>query len=55
MQAVVESLRRDVRRIPGVSVYFNPIQNLRLGGRVSKSRYQYILKSVDDAGMQESA
>jgi HAE1 family hydrophobic/amphiphilic exporter-1 len=55
MEQVLEALRRDVRRIPGVSVYFNPIQNLRLGGRVSKSRYQYLLKSVDDRGMQESA
>ncbi|HUQ27676.1 MAG TPA: efflux RND transporter permease subunit, partial [Usitatibacter sp.] len=48
MEQVLESLRRDVRAIPGVSVYFNPLQNLRLGGRVSKSRYQYLLKSVDD-------
>jgi len=43
---VVEELRRQVRVIPGVNVYINPIQNLRLGGRVSKSRYQYILRSV---------
>ncbi|HUQ27537.1 MAG TPA: efflux RND transporter permease subunit, partial [Usitatibacter sp.] len=55
MEQVLESLRRDVRTIPGVSVYFNPLQNLRLGGRVSKSRYQYLLKSVDDTGMQESS
>ena len=55
MERVLENLRRDVRRIPGVNVYLNPIQNLRIGGRVSKSRYQYILKSVDDRGMQESA
>ena len=55
MERVLESLRRDVRVIPGVNVYFNPIQNLRIGGRVSKSRYQYILKSVDDRGMQEAA
>lgn len=43
---VIENLRREVRAIPGVNVYINPIQNLRLGGRVSKSRYQYILRSV---------
>ncbi len=46
MDKVLESLRRDVRAIPGINVYFNPIQNLRLGGRISKSRYQYILRSV---------
>jgi HAE1 family hydrophobic/amphiphilic exporter-1 len=43
---VVEKLRRQVSAIPGVNVYINPIQNLRLGGRVSKSRYQYVMRSV---------
>ncbi|MBI1886845.1 MAG: efflux RND transporter permease subunit [Nitrosomonadales bacterium] len=43
---VVEELRREVRAIPGVSVFINPIQNLRLGGRLSKSRYQYVMRSV---------
>jgi HAE1 family hydrophobic/amphiphilic exporter-1 len=43
---VVESLRKEVRAIPGVNVFINPIQNLRLGGRVSKSRYQYVMRSV---------
>jgi HAE1 family hydrophobic/amphiphilic exporter-1 len=43
---VVEDLRRQVKSIPGVNVYINPIQNLRLGGRISKSRYQYVLRSV---------
>ena len=43
---VIEQLRREVRVIPGVTVFMNPIQNLRLGGRISKSRYQYIMRSV---------
>jgi HAE1 family hydrophobic/amphiphilic exporter-1 len=55
MEKVLESLRREVRRIPGVSVYFTPLQNLRLGGRIGKSRYQYTLKSVDDRGLEEGA
>jgi HAE1 family hydrophobic/amphiphilic exporter-1 len=55
MEKVLESLRRDMRRIPGVNVYFNPIQNLRIGGRVSKSRFQYILKSVDGGPLQDNA
>ena len=46
MDKVVEELRREVRAIPGVNVFINPIQNLRLGGRVSKSRYQYVMRSV---------
>ena len=55
MEKVLESLRRDVRAIPGVNVYFNPIQNLRLGGRVSKSRFQYVMKSVNAAELQQAA
>ena len=43
---VVEELRREVRIIPGVNVFINPLQNLRLGGRLSKSRYQYVMRSV---------
>jgi hydrophobic/amphiphilic exporter-1 (mainly G- bacteria), HAE1 family len=43
---VIENLRREVRAIPGVNVFINPIQNLRLGGRTSKSRYQYVMRSV---------
>src|SRR6185437_8998278 len=39
LDKIIESLRRDVSVIPGVSVFINPIQNLRLGGRTSKSRY----------------
>ncbi len=46
MDKVVEELRRDVRAIPGINVFINPIQNLRLGGRISKSRYQYVMRSV---------
>jgi hydrophobic/amphiphilic exporter-1 (mainly G- bacteria), HAE1 family len=46
MDAVLEQLRRTVGGIPGASVYFSPVQNLQLGGRQSKSRYQYVLQSV---------
>jgi HAE1 family hydrophobic/amphiphilic exporter-1 len=43
---VLESLRKDAKTVTGVAVYLNPVQNLRLGGRSSKSRYQYVLQSV---------
>ena len=46
IEKITEELRRDVRVIPGVNVFINPIQNLRLGGRMSKSRYQYVMRSV---------
>ncbi|QJR15858.1 efflux RND transporter permease subunit [Usitatibacter palustris] len=55
IEKVIEELRGSLRSIPGVTVYFSPIQNLRLGGRISKSRYQYILRSVGDRELQDAA
>ncbi|QET03195.1 efflux RND transporter permease subunit [Cupriavidus pauculus] len=52
MPQVVESLRKDVSVVPGLAVYFSPVQNLRLGGRQSKSRYQYTLQSVKAGELQ---
>jgi HAE1 family hydrophobic/amphiphilic exporter-1 len=46
MPQVLDSLRKATRAIPGIAVYLSPIQNLQLGGRPSKSRYQYTLQSV---------
>jgi HAE1 family hydrophobic/amphiphilic exporter-1 len=46
MPVVLDRLRKATRAIPGIAVYLRPIQNLQLGGRQSKSRYQYTLQSV---------
>ncbi len=46
MPQVVEGLRKATREVAGVAVFFSPVQNLQLGGRPSKSRYQYTLQSV---------
>ena len=53
MKNVLESLRKDLSVIPGLAVYMRPIQNLQLGGKVTKSRYQYILQSVGFEGVNE--
>ncbi|HXF80300.1 MAG TPA: efflux RND transporter permease subunit, partial [Usitatibacter sp.] len=50
---VLENLRRETRSIPGVNVYFNPVQNLRIGGRVSKSQFQYVMRSVEPSQLYE--
>ncbi len=55
MEKVLEELRREMRGIPGVTVYFTPLQNLRLGGRISKARYQYTPRSVDGQALQNGA
>ncbi|RZA36425.1 MAG: efflux RND transporter permease subunit [Lysobacteraceae bacterium] len=46
MAQVVDELRKATRSVAGVQVFLSPVQNLQLGGRPSKSRYQYTLQSV---------
>ncbi|RZL96057.1 MAG: efflux RND transporter permease subunit [Variovorax sp.] len=55
MPQVLESLRQRFRQIPGIAVYMRPVQNLQLGGRQSKARYQYTLQSVSAGAMSEWA
>jgi HAE1 family hydrophobic/amphiphilic exporter-1 len=52
---VLESLRKSTRDIAGVQVFLRPVQNLQLGGRGSKSRYQYTLQSVSGSTLNEWA
>jgi len=53
MAKVLEGLRAKFRTLPGMNVYMRPVQNLQLGGKVSKSRYQFILQSVGFDGVNE--
>ena len=46
MNGVLEGLRKKFRAVPGIAVYMRPEQNLQLGGKNTKSRYQYVLQSV---------
>ncbi|MDW7652765.1 MAG: efflux RND transporter permease subunit [Nitrosomonadaceae bacterium] len=55
MNTILESLRQDVRVIPGINVFINPIQNLRLGGQISKSRYQYVMRSIHAEDLHATA
>ena len=55
MSKVMEGLRAKFKEIPGLQVYMRPVQNLQLGGKSSKSRYQFILQSVGFDGVNEWA
>jgi multidrug efflux pump len=44
-QAVIARLRPQLATVTGVSLFLNPVQDLRMGGRQSNSTYQYTLKS----------
>jgi HAE1 family hydrophobic/amphiphilic exporter-1 len=47
LQVVLEDLRRELSPIAGISTFMSPVQNLRLGGRSSRSQYQFVLQAVD--------
>ncbi len=55
MNKVIEGLRGKLREVAGISVFMRPIQNLQLGGRQSKSQYQYILQSLKADELNEWA
>ena len=44
---IIQELRPKMARIPGVNVFFQVVQNINLGGRLSKSAYQYTLQDPD--------
>jgi hydrophobic/amphiphilic exporter-1 (mainly G- bacteria), HAE1 family len=47
LAAVLGRLRREGNVVPGIEIFFQPIQNINLGGRLNKSEYQYTLQSND--------
>jgi multidrug efflux pump len=42
---VIGKLRRALAVLPGVTLYMQPVQDLRVGGRASNAQYQYTLQS----------
>ncbi|GGF74079.1 multidrug transporter [Azorhizobium oxalatiphilum] len=52
---VIQDLRRRTQQVPGVNVFFQPVQNINIGGVQSKSQYQYTLQSSDSAALYAAA
>ncbi|MBI2726401.1 MAG: efflux RND transporter permease subunit [Polaromonas sp.] len=53
--AVIARLRPKLATVTGVSLFLNPVQDLRGGGRASNSTYQYTLKSDNIADLKRWA
>ena len=47
LQEILARLRRNANVVPGIQIFFQPIQNINLGGRLNKSQYQYTMQSND--------
>ena len=44
---VIARLRVKTAKVPGIALFLQPVQDIRVGGRMTKSLYQYTLRSVD--------
>jgi multidrug efflux pump len=52
---VVMRLRPKLARVIGASVFLNPAQDIRVGGRSSNATYQYTIEGEDLAGVRQWA
>lgn len=50
MADVLKQMRSETSYLPGINVFYSAVQNLRVGGRSSKSSYQYTLQSLSSSG-----
>jgi multidrug efflux pump len=47
VSAVIEQLQLAVAAVPGVIVYFQPVQDIQISTRLSRAQYQYTLTGTD--------
>jgi hydrophobic/amphiphilic exporter-1 (mainly G- bacteria), HAE1 family len=52
---VIQRLRHSANSVTGMTTYFRMIQNINLGGRISKGEYQYTLQTSDTELLYKSA
>jgi HAE1 family hydrophobic/amphiphilic exporter-1 len=52
---ILARLRRNANVVTGIQIFFQPIQNINLGGKLSKSQYQYTLQSNDTDALYRMA
>ncbi|MGO3932978.1 efflux RND transporter permease subunit [Rhodopseudomonas pseudopalustris] len=52
---VIARLRQKAGQVPGMQAFFQSIQNLSVGGRISKSQYQYVMQSGDTEALYRLA
>ena len=52
---VIERLQQAVAAIPGVMVFFQPVQDIQISTRMSRAQYQYTLTGTDTKEVGEWA
>jgi hydrophobe/amphiphile efflux-1 (HAE1) family protein len=44
---IIQRLRPKLAVIPGITIFLQSMQNIRIGGRLARTQYQYTLQDVD--------
>jgi HAE1 family hydrophobic/amphiphilic exporter-1 len=55
LETIRTRLRKNGNVVPGIAIYFQPIQNINLGGKLTKGYWQYTLQSNDTASLYRLA
>ncbi len=55
LNVILARLRKEANVVTGMAAFFQPIQNINLGGKLAKSQYQYTLQSNDTATLYRLA
>ncbi len=55
VDALIQRLRAKLGRLPSLNVFIQPVQSFQIGGRSSRSLYQYTLQGTDLAELQRLA
>src|SRR5437660_2736418 len=52
---IIQRLRPKLAQVPGITTFLQPVESIRIGGRLSRTQYQYTLQDVDIAELNEWA
>jgi multidrug efflux pump len=51
--AVIRRLAENTRQVPGIALYMQPVQDLTVEDRVSRTQYQFMLESPDSDALSQ--
>ena len=50
---IIAELQRELSRVPGITLYLQPVQDLTIEDRVSRTQFQFILEDPDSTRLSE--
>ena len=44
---IIQRLRPNLAQVPGITTFLQPLETIQIGGRLSRTEYQYTLQDID--------